>query len=241
MKVAHADAQQPTLVNLGDTQQIREIGPPTNERDAAAKQAKLDWLILCGIAHRSCAGGGRPRHGDPFVRFVARRCRGSPGANRRPGRNWTTRSPRRSWATGSGRGNGAGRGEGSDRAHGPAGTRWHGGGGWCSGAGWCDRSDWSERHGRCEHDDTRNPGALSGRSACRHGRYCHCDLPPRCVCARGWCAGFCARSREQERRAAVVVPNEHQRMAGRGIRDRSARRGRADDGATLCALRKDVT
>ena len=50
MKVAHADDRQPTLVGLGDTQQLREIGPPTHDRDAAAKQSKLDWLILGGIA-----------------------------------------------------------------------------------------------------------------------------------------------------------------------------------------------
>ena len=50
MKVAHAKGQQATLVGLGDTQQIREIGPPTDERDAAAKQSKLDRMILGGIA-----------------------------------------------------------------------------------------------------------------------------------------------------------------------------------------------
>ena len=50
MKVAHADDQQPTLVGLGDTQQIREIGLRSDERDAAAKQSRLDWLILGGIA-----------------------------------------------------------------------------------------------------------------------------------------------------------------------------------------------
>ena len=49
MKVAHAD-DQPTLVGVGDTQQIREIGPPTDERVAPAKQSKVDWLILGGIA-----------------------------------------------------------------------------------------------------------------------------------------------------------------------------------------------
>ena len=50
MKVAHADNQQPTLVGLGDTQQVREIGPPTDDRVAPAKQSKVDWLILVGIA-----------------------------------------------------------------------------------------------------------------------------------------------------------------------------------------------
>lgn len=49
MKVAHAD-DQPTLVGLGDTQQIREIGQPTAGRLVATKQSKLDWLILGGIA-----------------------------------------------------------------------------------------------------------------------------------------------------------------------------------------------
>ena len=50
MKVAQADDQQPTLVGLGDTQQIREIGPATDEHGVEAKQSKLDWLILGGIA-----------------------------------------------------------------------------------------------------------------------------------------------------------------------------------------------
>jgi Collagen triple helix repeat (20 copies) len=49
MKVAHFDDQQPTLVGLGDTQQIREIGPRINQPDAAAKQSKVDLLILGGI------------------------------------------------------------------------------------------------------------------------------------------------------------------------------------------------
>ena len=50
MKMAHADDQQITLVGLGDTQQIREIAPRSDNPDAAAKQSKLDWLILSGIA-----------------------------------------------------------------------------------------------------------------------------------------------------------------------------------------------
>ena len=50
MKVAGADDQQTTLVGLGDTQQIRAIGPRSDEPDAPAKQSKLDWLILGGIA-----------------------------------------------------------------------------------------------------------------------------------------------------------------------------------------------
>jgi len=50
MKVAHADDQQTTLVGLGDTQQIREIAPRSDDPDATAKQSKLDWLILGGIA-----------------------------------------------------------------------------------------------------------------------------------------------------------------------------------------------
>jgi Collagen triple helix repeat (20 copies) len=49
MKVAHADDQKTTLVGLGDTQQIREIGPP-NEHVDPVKQSKVDWLILGGIA-----------------------------------------------------------------------------------------------------------------------------------------------------------------------------------------------
>jgi len=50
MRVAHADDQQTTLVGLGDTQQIREIAPHSDNPDAAAKQSNLDWLILGGIA-----------------------------------------------------------------------------------------------------------------------------------------------------------------------------------------------
>lgn len=50
MKVARADDQQTTLVGLGDTQQIREIAPRSDDPDAVAKQSKLDWVILGGIA-----------------------------------------------------------------------------------------------------------------------------------------------------------------------------------------------
>lgn len=50
MKLAHVKDQQATLVGLGDTQEIREIGPPTDGRDADAKQSKLDRMILGGIA-----------------------------------------------------------------------------------------------------------------------------------------------------------------------------------------------
>ena len=123
MKVAHADDQQPTLVGLGDTQQIREIGAANRRTRRCSQAVKAGLADPRRDSDRGCAGGGRPRHGDPFVRVVARRRRGSPGADRPPGRDRTTRSPRCAWATGAGRGNGAGRSEGGNRSHGPAGSR----------------------------------------------------------------------------------------------------------------------
>ena len=238
MKVAHADAQQPTLVNLGDTQQIREIGPPTNERDAAAKQAKLDWLILCGIAIAVALAAGALGMGilsyvsSPDAVAGPQGPTGVQGATGPQGVQGVPGPQGPAGATGPAGAKGA---TGLTGLQGPAGTVGAAGARGPAGA------NWSERHGRCEHNDTRNPGALSGRSACRHGRHCHRDLPPRRLCARGRCAGFCARSREQECCAAVVVPNEHQRLAGRGISDRSARHRSADDRAALCPLWKDVT
>lgn len=50
MNVAQVDDLQPTLVGLGDTQEIREIAPRSDDPVAAAERSKLDWLILGGIA-----------------------------------------------------------------------------------------------------------------------------------------------------------------------------------------------
>lgn len=49
MKMVQADDQQSRLVNLADTQQIREIAPPTDDYSAAPRQSRVDSMILVGI------------------------------------------------------------------------------------------------------------------------------------------------------------------------------------------------
>ena len=239
MKVAHAD-DQPTLVGLGDTQQIREIGPPTDERVAPAKQSKVDSLILGGIAIAVVLAAAALGMGILSYLSSPDAVAGPQGPDGPPGFDRIARSPRCAWAPRACWGSGAGRSEGSNGAHGPARSGWCRRGDWCSGAGWCDRGDWGERHGRREHDDTGNSGALGNRPSCGHERHRHGDLSPRSVCARRWCPGLGAGSRCQERRAAVVVPDEHQRLAGRGIGDRSARRRGTDDGTSIRPLWKGL-
>ena len=221
MKVVHADDQQPTLVGLGDTQQIREIGPPTDERVAPRQTVESGFADPRRDRHRSCSSGGRPRHGRSLLCVLARRRRGSPGPNRRPGRHRATRNPRRARAAGAGRGHGPCRSEGGNGAHGLAGPSRRHRGGWCSGARWRDRGNWGERHGRREHDDTGNSGALGNRPACGHERHRHCDLSSGSICARGRRTGLGSGSFEQERCTAILIPNEHQRMARRGFGNRS--------------------
>ena len=92
-----------------------------DERDAVAKQSKLDWLILGGIAIAVVLAAGALGMGVLSYVSSPDAVAGPQGPTGAPGRNRTTRSPRRAWATGFGRGNGAGRCEGGDRAHGPQG------------------------------------------------------------------------------------------------------------------------
>ena len=176
MKVAHADDQQPTLVGLGDTQQIREIGPPTDERDAAAKQSKLDWLILGGIAIAVVLAAGALGMG--ILSYVS-----SPDAVAGPQGPTGLQG-----ATGPQGVQGVPGPQGPAGATGPAGVKGATGltglqgplaprGDRCSGAGWCDWSNWSERHGRREHDDTGNAGAFGNRPTCRHERHRHGACP----------------------------------------------------------------
>ncbi len=219
MKVAHADDQQPTLVGLGDTQQIREIGPPTDERVAPAKQSKVDSLILGGIAIAVVLAAAALGMGVLSYASSPDAVAGPQGATGVQGASRATRNPRRARAAGAGRVHRSCRSEGSNGAHGLAGPSRRHRGDWCSGARWGDRG---ERHGRREHDDTGKSGALGNRPACGHERHRHSDLSSGSVCARRWCAGLSAGPLEQERHPAILLSNEHQRMAGRGIGDRSA-------------------
>ena len=175
MKVAHAGNQQPTLVGLGDTQQIREIGPPTDERAAAAKQSKLDWLILGGIAIAVALAAGALGMG--ILSYVS-----SPDAVAGP-----QGPPALQGATGPQGVQGVPGPQGPAGATGPTGAK--GATGLTglqgparsdrrSGPGWCDRSNRSERHGRREHTDARNAGAFGDRPAGRYERHRHGDVPP---------------------------------------------------------------
>ncbi len=226
-----------------DTRRSWRYPADTRDRAALRRSRCAGHAVKAGLAHprrdsdRGCAGCGRPRHGDSFVRVVARRRRGPPGTDRPPRRRGTTRSPRCAWSAGAGRGNGAGRSEGGNWSDGHARSRAPDR---CSRPGRCNRSDRSERHGRRELNDFRNSGAFGDRRACRHERYCHGDMPSGPVCTRRWCAGLGAGPLEQERHAAVLLPDEHQWMAGRGVGDRSARNGGTDDGAPLRPLRKGI-
>ncbi len=123
MKVAHAGDQQPTLVGLGDTQQIREIGPPTDERDAAAKQSKLDWLILGGIAIAVALAAAALGMGILSYVSSPNAVAGPQGATGLQGVNRASGSPRRAWTSRASRGNGAGGSEGGNRPYRPARSR----------------------------------------------------------------------------------------------------------------------
>ncbi len=163
MKVAHADDQQPTLVGLGDTQQIREIGPPTDERVAPAKQSKVDSLILGGIAIAVVLAAAALGMGVLSYASSPDAVAGPQGANRRPGRQRATRNPRRARAAGAGRGHRSCRSEGGNGAHGLAGPSRRHRGDWCSGAGRpgqpgrAARSSRARRHRelRCSRQSTR--------------------------------------------------------------------------------------
>ena len=209
MKVAHADDQQPTLVSLGDTQQIREIGPPTDERVAAAKQSKVDWLILGGIAIAVVLAAGALGMG--ILSYVSSPDavagpQGPTGLQGSTGPQGVQGVPGPQGPAGAAGPAGAKGATGLTGLQGPRGATGARG---PVGAGRSNWSDWSERHGRREHDDTGNAGALRPGSARRYKRHRHGDLSSGSVRARGRCAGLCAGSLEQERRVAVLVPHEH--------------------------------
>ena len=166
--------------SAADTRRSRRHPADTRDRAALRGTRCGSQAVKVGLvdprrdSHRSRAGGGRPRHGDPFVLVVARRRRRPSGADRRPRSHRTTRSPRCARATRAGRCNGAGWCEGGNGPHGPAGSGWCDWGDWRPGTGWCDWSNWSERHGRRQHNHVREV-----RCSQRSTRLSARALPPR--------------------------------------------------------------